>query len=57
MLTDAQIRKAQKADKPYKLSDTGGLYLYVTVAGGKLWRLKYRLGGRERLLSIGCPCS
>jgi integrase len=53
MLTDAQIRKAQKADKPYKLSDTGGLYLYVTVAGGKPWRLKYRLGGRERLLSIG----
>src|SRR5262249_184925 len=31
MLTDAQIRKAEKADKPYKLSDTGGLYLYVTV--------------------------
>jgi len=31
MLTDAQLRKAQKADKPYKLSDTGGLYLYVTV--------------------------
>jgi hypothetical protein len=44
MLTDAQMRRAEKADKPYKLSDTGGLYLYVTVAGGKLWRLKYRLG-------------
>src|SRR6516225_10548848 len=53
MLTDAQIRKAEKADKPYKLSDTGGLYLYITVAGGKLWRLKYRLGGKERVLSIG----
>src|ERR1700751_5898135 len=53
MLTDAQVRKVQKADKPYKLCDTGGLYLYVTATGGKLWGLKYRLGGKERLLSIG----
>ena len=38
MLTDAQLRKAQKADKPYKLSDTGGLYLYVTVEYKRLPR-------------------
>ena len=41
MLTDAQIRKAKAATKPYKLTDEGGLHLYVTPAGGKLWRLRY----------------
>jgi hypothetical protein len=39
MLTDVQIRKAKAADKPYKLTDGGGLHVYVTSAGGKLWRL------------------
>ncbi|MDI7923381.1 tyrosine-type recombinase/integrase [Ferirhizobium litorale] len=53
MLTDTQIKKAKPAEKPFKLSDAGGLHLYVTPAGGKLWRLKYRFGGKEKLLSIG----
>ncbi|TVT74640.1 MAG: DUF4102 domain-containing protein [Denitromonas halophila] len=52
-LTDAAIRKVRPAEKPQKLFDGGGLHLVVTPAGGKLWRLKYRIGGRERLLSIG----
>lgn len=53
MLTDIQIRKAKAAEKAYKLSDAGGLYLQVAVSGSKLWRLKYRFRGKEKLLSIG----
>lgn len=53
MLTDTQIRKASSAAKAYKLTDGGGLYLYVSSAGGKLWRLKYRYMGKEKLLSLG----
>jgi hypothetical protein len=49
-LTDAKIRQAKPAKKPYKLFDGGGL---VQPNGSKLWRLKYRFGGKERLLSIG----
>jgi integrase len=29
------------------------MFLLVTPAGGKLWRLKYRIDGREKLLAIG----
>jgi integrase len=52
-LTDTTIRAAKPADKPYKLSDTGGLYLYITPTGGRLWRVKYRYGDKEKTLSIG----
>ncbi len=44
-LTDTEIRRSKCAEKPYKLSDSGGLHLLVTLAGGKLWRWKYRFGG------------
>src|SRR5882757_1206218 len=53
MLSEAQSRKAKAADKPYKLTDGGGLHVYVTPAGGKLWRLRYELERKEKLLSIG----
>ena len=52
-LNDRQIKNAKPSDKPYKLTDGGGLHLVVTPAGGKLWRLKYRIDGKEKLLSIG----
>jgi integrase len=52
-LTDVKIRQAKPAEKPYKLFDGGGLFLLVQPIGSKLWRLKYRFGGKERLLSIG----
>ncbi|UOO81614.1 integrase arm-type DNA-binding domain-containing protein [Uruburuella testudinis] len=52
-LNDRQIKNAKPADKAYKLADSGGLYLQITPAGGKLWRLKYRISGKEKLLSIG----
>lgn len=52
-LTDIQIRNAKPSEKPRKLSDGAGMYLLVTPAGGRLWRLKYRIDGREKQLSIG----
>ncbi len=52
-LTDTAIRNAKPRERDYKLADAGGLYLLVTSAGGKLWRVKYRLDGVERKLSLG----
>jgi hypothetical protein len=53
MLTDVQIKKAKGAEKPYKLSDSGGLFLLVSPTGNRSWRLKYRFGGKEKLLTFG----
>ena len=53
MLTDAQIRKIKPLEKKKRYSDEKGLYLEVTSAGGKFWRLKYRFNGRESTLTIG----
>ncbi|MFG1249307.1 tyrosine-type recombinase/integrase [Xanthobacter flavus] len=52
-LTDTAIRAAKAGDKPYKLADGGGLYLLVNPTGSRLWRLKYRIEGKEKLLAIG----
>lgn len=48
MLTDAKCRTAKPREKPYKLADDRGLYLYVTPAGYKSWRWKYRIAGKEK---------
>lgn len=53
VLTDTKIRKAAPAEKDYKLADEKGLFLLVRPSGGKLWRLKYRIAGKEKLLSFG----
>ncbi len=52
-LTDTAIRSAKSAEKPIRLFDAGGLYLEVSPAGGKLWRLKYRFHGKEKRLALG----
>jgi len=52
-LTDIVLRNAKPASKDYKLADSGGLYILVTKAGGKLWRLKFRMDGKERKLALG----
>ncbi|WP_293995349.1 tyrosine-type recombinase/integrase [Sphaerotilus sp.] len=52
-LSDAAIRKAKPSDKPRKLSDGGGLYLELQPNGGKWWRLKYRIGGKEKRIGLG----
>jgi len=53
-LTDSAIRALKPRDKDYKVSDEKGLYLQVTPAGGRLWKLKFRAqGGVEKKLSFG----
>jgi len=62
-LSDVAISKAKSKDAEYKLFDGGGLFLLVTAqkydkAGNalpfsKLWRLKYRFEGKEKLLALG----
>jgi integrase len=52
-LTNTEIRNAKPGKKPVKLFDERGLYLEVSPAGGKWWRLKYRFGGKEKRLSLG----
>ncbi|MES1984016.1 MAG: Arm DNA-binding domain-containing protein [Pseudomonadota bacterium] len=49
VLTVTAIRNA----KPYKVADSPGLYLLVNPRGSKLWRIKYRIDGVERKLSLG----
>ncbi len=52
-LTDTAVRNAKPGDKPAKMFDERGLFLIVTPAGGKWWRLRYRMDGKEKLLSLG----
>lgn len=52
-LTDTAVRNAKPAEKPHKLADDRGLYLLVNPTGAKLWRFKYRIGGKEKLLALG----
>ena len=52
-LTDAAIRAAKPTEKPRKLFDGGGLYLLINPDGSRWWRVKYRYGGKEKLVSVG----
>lgn len=52
-LTDAKIRILKSTDKDFKVSDAGGLFLLIKASGSKSWRVKYRSGGKEKLLVIG----
>jgi integrase len=52
-LTDVEIRNARPREKAYRLADGAGMYLEVSPAGGKYWRLKYRIAGKEKRLALG----
>ncbi len=52
-LSDIQVRNLKPRDKAYKVSDFEGLFVLVKANGSKLWQFKYRIYGKERLLSIG----
>lgn len=52
-LTDTAISKARPKEKEYCLYDGDGLYIVITLTGGKLWRMKYRYEGKEKRLSFG----
>lgn len=52
-LSDVAIRKSQPQEKQYKMTDGEGLYLLITPAGGKYWRLDYRFDGKRKTYAIG----
>lgn len=52
-LTVVAIKAAKGRDKPYKLSDSDGLYLLVTPAGGRYWRMNYRYLSKQKTLAFG----
>ncbi len=53
MLTAAQVKNVKTETKRIKLSDGRGLILIVSPCGGKWWRYRYRLDGKDRQLSLG----
>lgn len=52
-LKDLEIKYAARRQREYKLFDGEGLFVLVTPKGSKLWRFKYRLAGKEKVLSLG----
>ncbi|MCK9259860.1 MAG: Arm DNA-binding domain-containing protein [Azoarcus sp.] len=52
-LTDTQVKALKPEDKARKYADEKGLFLLVQPSGSKLWRLKYRFDGNEKLLAFG----
>lgn len=52
-LSDLQIRNLRPREKAYKVADFDGLFVLVMPTDSRLWRFKYRIGKKEKLLSIG----
>jgi len=57
MLTDKEVEDAPNTGKPYRIYDGKGLHVFVSHRGSKFWRLKYRIDGKEKSLSIGSAAS
>jgi integrase len=53
MLTDTRLRKLKPKAKAYQLFDGGGLCIEVLPSGSKVWRYRYRLGGKQEMLTLG----
>lgn len=53
MLTNTECKNAKAKSKPYKLTDSSGLYLYVSPTGSKSWRFKYFYLKKEKILTLG----
>jgi hypothetical protein len=52
-VSEAQVRTAKSAAKAFKLYDSEGLFLLVTPSGVKLWRMRFKFDGKEKLLTLG----
>lgn len=52
-LSDVKVRSAKPEAKAYKLTDGDGMVLLVHPNGSKYWRLRYRFGGKEKMLAQG----
>jgi integrase len=53
MLTNIKIQAAKPREKAYKLTDGDGLVLLIRPNGTRLWRFRYRFGGRENMIALG----
>ncbi|MCG7388735.1 tyrosine-type recombinase/integrase [Pantoea sp. ACRSB] len=53
MLTIKQIDAAKPKDKPYRIADGNGLYLYIPASGKKVWQLRYQFEGKEKIHTVG----
>ncbi|WP_324869982.1 Arm DNA-binding domain-containing protein [Sphingomonas psychrotolerans] len=52
-LTALEVRSAKGKERPYKVSDSGGLYLFIQPSGQRYWRLAYRWGGKQHTMALG----
>lgn len=52
-LTAASVSRAKPKDKSYKLSDRDGLYLLIEPSGSRVWRMNYRMHGKQRTITFG----
>jgi hypothetical protein len=52
-LTDIEVKKSGPCDITYRVRDGDGMFLEIRPNGSKYWRLKYRFGGKEKLLALG----
>jgi Arm DNA-binding domain len=52
-LSELAVQKSKPREKDYSMSDGAGLYLWVTTAGGKLWRWGYKFDGKNKIMSYG----
>jgi hypothetical protein len=52
-MTDMEVRSAKPGARLVKLSDGGGLQLWITPDGAKRWRLAYRFAGGQKVLAVG----
>lgn len=53
MLKSSECKNFKPREKPYKKSDSGGMYLLINPNGSKYWRLKYRYKGKEKKIALG----
>lgn len=52
-LTDTKVRNSKPSSRDFRLADGGGLCLFVSIAGGKLWQYRYRFDGKGKLMALG----
>jgi hypothetical protein len=52
-LTDIKVKTAKNTNKPYKLTDGGGMYLLVNPNGSKYWQYRFRLNSKQGTYQIG----
>jgi hypothetical protein len=52
-LNDSKIRNLKPSAKPFKVSDSHGLYLLIKPGGSRHWYLKYRINRKESRIALG----